>query len=68
MVRDRYADDVCCDNKDVPQMHRLIGYLRTLCQYTATAKGRHDILDYLYALVTFFVITALVLVILQFVR
>jgi len=49
-------------------MHRLIGYLRTLCQYTATAKGQHDILDYLYAVVTFFIITALVLVILQFVR
>ena len=68
MVRDRYANDVCSDNEDVLQMHRLIGYLRTLCQYTATAKGRRDIFDYLYAVVTFFIITALVLVILQFVR
>ena len=49
-------------------MRRLIGYLRTLRQYMETDKGRHDILDYLYAGGIFFLITALMLMILWIVR
>ncbi|ERJ92981.1 hypothetical protein HMPREF1992_01366 [Selenomonas sp. oral taxon 892 str. F0426] len=49
-------------------MQRLIGYLRTLHQYAKTQKGRHDILDYLYAGSTFFLITGLILLLLWIVR
>ena len=49
-------------------MRRIFGYLRTLRQYAATPKGRHDILDYLHAGGIFFAIVALVLMILCIVR
>ena len=49
-------------------MCRLIGYLRTLRQYAATPKGRHDIRDYLYAGGTMLLVSALIWILLWIVR
>jgi hypothetical protein len=49
-------------------MRRLTAYLRTLRQYAATTKGRHDMLDDLRAVGIFLVLTALVFMILCIVR
>lgn len=48
-------------------MKRLIGYLHTLKQYVATPKGRHDIVDYLYASSLFLMMIMLIVIFLRIV-
>ncbi|WP_314653313.1 hypothetical protein [uncultured Selenomonas sp.] len=42
-------------------MRRLIGYWRTMRQYAASPKGRHDLRDYLYAGATFLLLCTVLL-------
>ena len=49
-------------------MRRLIGYCRTLQQYAASSKGRHDLRDYLYAGVIFLLLCTVLLLLLCIVR
>ncbi|EKX98862.1 hypothetical protein HMPREF9163_00875 [Selenomonas sp. oral taxon 138 str. F0429] len=49
-------------------MRHLNAYLRTIRQYATSPKGRHDILDYLYAGVIFILTTVLIMLFLRIVR
>lgn len=43
----------------------IVGYLRTIRNYWKTPKGRHDILDYLKAIVMIVLTTLIVLEVLR---
>ena len=47
-------------------MNTLLGYWRTLRQYLATAKGRHDFLEYIQAILMITATIAVVWTILRF--
>ena len=48
-------------------MIKVGGYLRTLKNYIATPKGRHDVLDYFRALIIIALTSALIMSIVKFI-
>lgn len=58
----------CAASPTPHNMKSLMGYLRTLRRYFDSPKGRHDLIDCLYAGISFILVTVIALIILSIVR